>query len=198
MEVTRTYNITRKLPPSTINVVKIVDINNSECVHSIRNYVSRQQLSTSDKNSKIGQLATAALGTIINEQLRESKDHHALNITLNLYDRYPSLWFWNNCLFNALQEYPQSRIEGHNFVVTFQTDIDRQQYFDDSGTLRKFQTSIIPPLASEVPDDTVEYQTKVALLHIYNTYGMDDSEMGEIITRCSSLQEVLQEIGDIV
>ena len=197
MEITRRYVIERENDAYQTNPITIIDINNAAVVQIMRHIASNTKLLAHDMNDEIEKLAKAELSGAIITVLRDNKNVGSC-ISLNLYDNYPSLWFWNNCLHKILRDYPKTTTDRCNFVVTFQTDVDRQYYFDNSTTLAQFQKDITADPLSATPDDVVEYQTKLALLHFYNAYNMNDNEMESIITQCSSLEEVLRVVGEDV
>lgn len=197
MEITRVYRIKKNQHIGCTRDTLVFDVNNSKINLEIEQCIKSVTLNSDTKNQHITEIVNAEILVLLNDVLKTLGKERNITINICLFKKGTvKLWFWNEVLSSAIYTaYPQLYFEC-NFIVTLQSNIDRQYYQDNSSMLNTFQKNITENEEAALQinnDDEKELLIKLALLEICNENQLNDEDIELVVTNYNSLNEIIRD-----
>ena len=197
MEITRVYRIKKNQHIGCMRDTVVIDVNNSKINLEVEQCMKSNTLNPDTKNQQIIEMITAELLVLLNEILKTVGEEQNISINICLFKKDTiMLWFWNELVSNVTYAtFPQLYCN-YNFIVTLQSNVDRQYYQDNSSMLNTFQKYITQNddiTVEQDNDEEKELLIKLALLEICNENQLDDEDIELVVTNYSSLNEIIRD-----
>ncbi|SMN20763.1 similar to Saccharomyces cerevisiae YHR153C SPO16 Meiosis-specific protein involved in synaptonemal complex assembly [Maudiozyma saulgeensis] len=193
MEITRRYKLRRNSHIGCMQDTIVIDINNSNLVLMIEQSVNNGSLDSDTKNKEIREMIQNELMIVLDILAKEIITERNVNINISLFKKGVPLWYWNSILNKVLSENFISLFDHCNFIITLQSNADRQYYQDNSSMLNKFQAAITNEEVPQEEDEENELLIKLALLQICNENNLTDEDIELVITNYHSLEEIIND-----
>ena len=199
MEITRKYRIKKNQHIGCTRDTVVLDVNNSKINLEVDQCMKNSILNPDTKNQQIMEMISAELLVLTKEIFKTVGEEQNICININLFKKDTiKLWYWNELLSHVIYEtYPQLYCN-NNFIVTLQSNVDRQYYQDNSSMLNTFHKYITQNADYTVENEKEneeerEFLIKLALLEICNENQLNDEDIELVVTNYSSLNEVIRD-----
>ncbi|KAG0672069.1 hypothetical protein C6P45_004084 [Maudiozyma exigua] len=197
MEITRVYRIKKNQHIGYTRDTLVFDVNNSKINLEIEQCINSVTLNSDTKNQHITEIVNAQILVLLKDVLKILGKERNITINICLFKKDTiKLWFWNEQLSSIIHTtYPHLYFEC-SFIVTLQSNIDRQYYQDNSSMLNTFQKIITEnedATLTKNNEEEKEHLIKLILLEICNENQLKDEDIELVVTNYSSLNEIIRD-----
>ncbi|CAB4254886.1 similar to Saccharomyces cerevisiae YHR153C SPO16 Meiosis-specific protein involved in synaptonemal complex assembly [Maudiozyma barnettii] len=193
MEITRKYKLRRNCLIGCMQDTIVIDVNNSSLTQMLEQLINNNSVDSDTRNKEIMELIQNEFIILLDILSKELTQEHNIKINISLFSRGVPLWYWNSILNKILFQNFVPLFNHCNFIITLQSNIDRQYYQDNSSMLNHFQTALASSNVPQEDDEQNELLIKLALLNICNENSLTDEDIELVITNYHSLEEIIND-----